>query len=79
MFGNKKTGLILAGLAAYAYYKYNKMSEEEKRNLVSGLKEKGQKIYEQYVPTEVKNMFGKKEAGQTAGQPSGDGSGEFAI
>jgi len=79
MFGNKKTGgLILAGLAAYAYYKYNKMTEEEKRKMVGGLKEKGQKLYDQYVPSEIKNMFGKKENTQTAGQAAGDGS-EFAI
>jgi hypothetical protein len=56
-----KGGLLLAGLAAFAYYKYSKMSEEQKRNLVSGLKEKGQKLYDQYMPTEIKSMFEKKE------------------
>jgi hypothetical protein len=53
-------GLLIAGLAAFAYYKYSKMSKEEKENLVSGLKEKGQKLYDQYMPAEVKDMFGKK-------------------
>lgn len=56
-----KGGLLLAGLAAFAYYRYSKMSEEQKRNLVSGLKEKGKKLYDEYMPTEIKNMLGKKE------------------
>ncbi len=55
-----KGGLLLAGLAAFAYYKYSKMSEEQKRNLVGGLKEKGQKLYNQYMPAEIKSMFEKK-------------------
>ncbi len=56
-----KGGLLLAGLAAFAYYRYSKMSEEQKRNLVSGLKEKGKKLYDEFMPTEIKNMLGKKE------------------
>ncbi len=52
-------GLILAGLAAYAYYKYSKMSEEEKRKLADNLKEQGKKFYDQYVPENIKNMFTK--------------------
>ena len=56
-----KGGLILAGLAAFAYYKYSKMSEDEKRNLVSNIKEKGKRIYDQYMPDNLKNMFGKKD------------------
>ncbi|MES2647135.1 MAG: hypothetical protein V4717_09690 [Bacteroidota bacterium] len=75
MLGNKK-GLLLAGIAAYAYYKYNKMSAAEKEKMVGGLKEKGRKFYDQYVPSEVKNMFEKK--GQTAGRTT-DETGDFAI
>src|SRR5688500_3477500 len=56
-----KRGLLLASLAAFAYYRYSKMTEEQKRNLVSGLKEKGKKLYDEYMPTEIKNMLGKKE------------------
>ena len=55
-----KAGLLLAGLAAFAYYKYSKMSEEDKRNLVSGFKEKGKKFYDQYIPANLKAMFEKK-------------------
>ena len=54
-----KGGLLLAGLAAYAYYKYNKMSDDQKRDLVSNLKQKGQKLYNDYVPENVKSMISK--------------------
>lgn len=57
--------LLAAGLAAFAYYKYSKMSEDQKRTLVSDLKDKAQNLYEQYVPTEVKDIFAKKGAGST--------------
>ncbi len=40
MATNRK-GLLLAGLAAFAYYKYSKMSPEQKKNLFSGIREKG--------------------------------------
>ena len=65
MFGNKK-GLLLAGIAAYAYYRYNKMSAAEKEKLVGGIKQKGQKLYDDYVPAGVKNMFDKRQQ-QTSG------------
>src|SRR3954453_21786821 len=64
MYNNRKMGgagtLIAAGLAAFAYYKYSKMSEEEKRNMVSSLKEKAQNLYDQYAPAELKDLFAKK-------------------
>jgi hypothetical protein len=60
--------LLLAGLAAFAYYKYSKMSEQEKKNLVGGWKEKGQKLYDEYVPENIKSMVGKKEGSQSNGQ-----------
>ncbi len=52
--------LLAAGLAAFAYYKYSKMSEEQKRNLAGDLKDKAQNLYDQYMPTEVKDLFAKK-------------------
>jgi hypothetical protein len=66
-------GLLLAGLAAFAYYKYSKMSADQKKNIVSDLKEKGKKIYDDYAPQEVKNMFEKKQ-GTNAGSQFGQGS-----
>ena len=59
--------LALAGLAAWGYYKYSKMSEEQKRNLVSDLKQKGQKLYDENIPQNVKNLFTKQSNGQTVG------------
>lgn len=52
--------LLLAGAAAYAYYKYSQMSEEQKKNLVSGWKEKGKKFYDENIPQNIKDMLGKK-------------------
>lgn len=78
MLQNKKVpsgALLLAGVAAFAYYKYSKMSAEEKQNLVGGLKEKGQKLYDQYAPQELKDMLkGNSNQGGSASQPGfGDG------
>ncbi len=66
--------LLAAGLAAFAYYKYSKMSEEQKRNLVSDLKEKAQNLYDQYVPAEVKDIFAKKGPANAESR-FGDGGG----
>ncbi len=52
--------LLLAGLAAFAYYKYSKLSPEDKSNLVATIKEKGKKLYDQYLPNELKNFFESK-------------------
>ena len=57
--------LLLAGLAAWGYYKYSKMSEDEKRNLVGGWKEKGKKFYDENIPQNVKDMFAKRTNGHT--------------
>jgi hypothetical protein len=54
--------LLLAGLAAYGYYKYSKMSADEKEKLVGGWKEKGQRFYDEKVPQNIKDMFGQKQA-----------------
>ncbi len=46
-----KLPLLLAGAAAYGFYKYSKMSSEEKNRLISDLKEKGRKLYGQFMPS----------------------------
>ena len=56
---NKSLSLLLAGIAAYGYYKYSKMSDTEKKNFINSLKEKGKKVFDQYVPSDVQNKFGK--------------------
>lgn len=50
-YGKRGPGaLILAGLAAFAYYKYNKMNPQQRKDLVDGLKEKGRKIFGSIIP-----------------------------
>lgn len=77
---NKKlpTGTLLAaGLAAFAYYKYSKMSEEQKSSLISDLKDKAQNLYNQYAPAELKDLFAKKgpASPENAESRFGDGGG----
>ena len=52
-----KGGIIIAALAAFAYYKYSKLTPEQKRDLVNKLKGKGQKLYDDYVPAEPLNRI----------------------
>lgn len=46
--------LLLAGLAAFGYYKYSKMSEQEKKDLVN----KGKKFVDDNLGS-LKNTFNK--------------------
>ena len=59
MLRNKRSAgaLLLAVLAAFAYYKYSKMNEDQKRDL----KQKGRKLVDQLNPKNLKNTFLKKE------------------
>ena len=54
----KLATLAIAGLAAYAYNKYSKMSTEEKDSLTSDLKEKGRGLVEKYVPENLRSLLG---------------------
>ena len=56
---SKITGLVLAGAAAYLYYKYTKLSAEQKQEMVNNLKNKGRKLYDDYVPGDLKDKLGK--------------------
>lgn len=62
MKGKKGLGLLLAGVAAYGLYKYNKMSSEEKQQLKSKIKDQGKKLYEEYVPQDVKDVLAKAKS-----------------
>ena len=67
--GKLGTGsLLLAGVAAFAYYKYNQMSEQQRKDLVNNWKDKGQKLYDEYIPENIKNMVGKKQGAGANGQ-----------
>ena len=70
-------GLLLAGLAAFAYYKYSKLSSEEKENLVGDLKAKGQKLYDEYVPEKYKSMFSKTASSATASSGTASANSHF--
>ena len=71
MLHNRRRGggglgtLLLAGAAAFAYYKYSKMSNEEKNKLVNDLKNKGRKFYDENIPQSVKDMVANKGANST--------------
>lgn len=57
---NKKSSaasLLLAGAAAFAYYKYSKMSPEERKDLVGSIKQKGRDILNKYMPGSSSNGF----------------------
>ena len=58
-----KGSLLLAGLAAFAYYKYSKMSPGEKNKFVDNLQSKGKKFYDEYAPAELKKVFEKNSQG----------------
>lgn len=52
-----KTGLLLAGLAAFGYYKYSRMTPEQKNSLI----EKGKGLLNKNFGG-LENIFGKKAA-----------------
>ena len=56
----KKT-LILVGLAAFAYYKYSRLSEEQKNTLVYTIKQKFRKFYEEYIPQNIRDLFASED------------------
>ena len=58
-------GLVLGGLAAYGYYRYSKMSDQEKKDLM----DKGRKFFDENLGN-LKNMFGANGSA-SQGQPSG--------
>ena len=43
--------IMLAGVAALAYYAYTRMSEEQKRNLVDTLRKQGKDILGRVMPS----------------------------
>ena len=56
---SKLSFLLLTGAAAYAAYKFSKMSEAEKKDLADKLKEKGKKIYDQFTPDNIRDTVRK--------------------
>jgi hypothetical protein len=58
MFTGRKSmkPLLLAGVAAAAYYAYTKMSEEQKRNIVDTVKKQGKDLLGRFMPHKANNM-----------------------
>ncbi len=56
-----KKALLLAGIAAFAYYQYKKMTPQQKQDLKGNIKKQGEKILDN-LPDEVKNIFTPKTA-----------------
>ena len=50
----KTVGLLLLGAAAYGVYKYSKLSDQEKEDLM----DKGKKFFEENLNS-LKNIFGQ--------------------
>lgn len=49
--------LVVAGIAAFAYYKYSKLSGEEKRKITSDMKETGRNIIKELIPEQVRGFI----------------------
>ncbi|MEP6465847.1 MAG: hypothetical protein ABJB05_06060 [Parafilimonas sp.] len=55
---NKKfPALLIAGIAAYAYYMYSKMDANAKKDLVNNIKGKGKQLFKDYLPDDLKQKF----------------------
>lgn len=49
--------LVIAGLAAFAYYKYSKLTSEEKDNIARDIKETGRNIMKELIPEGIKGFL----------------------
>ena len=67
------TTLLLGGAGAYAYYKYSKMTPEQRKSLVGNLKQKGKDLMDEYLPGSMKSGF-NRGATASANDRFGDGN-----
>lgn len=49
--------LVIAGLAALAYYKYSRLTRAEKDNIMSELKETGKNMVKELIPSEIRGFM----------------------
>jgi hypothetical protein len=49
--------VVIAGLLAFAYYKYSRMSESEKEKIHDDIKEIGEKVVKELIPEGVKGVL----------------------
>ena len=60
---NKKIALLLfTGIAAYAIYRYSKLTDEKKAGIWISLKETGKKIVGNIVPNDIKDRLAKEDS-----------------
>ena len=48
----KAASILLAGVAAYAAYRFSKMSPEQKKDMTDNLRNQGKKILDRFMPQE---------------------------
>jgi hypothetical protein len=49
--------LVIAGLAAFAYWRYSKMTEEEKEKIHTDIREIGEKVVKELIPEGIKTLL----------------------
>lgn len=49
--------LVVAGLAAFAYWRYTKMTESEKDKIHSDIKDIGEKVIKELLPEGIKSLL----------------------
>ncbi len=63
---SKAIVIVTSVAAAYAVYKYATMSAENKQRLTANLRDQVIKIFDQYIPNEIKSIFENKQTGDPA-------------
>lgn len=48
---------VVAGIAAFAYWRYTKMSESEKDKLHADIKDIGEKVIKELLPEGIKSLL----------------------
>lgn len=49
--------LVVAGLAAFAYYRYSKMTEAERQKIQNDIREIGEKVIKEFIPEGIKSFI----------------------
>ena len=49
--------LLVAGIAAFLYYKYSKLTEEEKTSIQNDIRDTGKKVIKELVPKPVQGFL----------------------
>lgn len=49
--------LVVAGLAGFAYWRYSKMTENEKEKIHADIKEIGEKVIKELLPEGIKSLL----------------------